>query len=92
MPTPATGNAIVGIGYLKFITYPNSTRVMLGNPLEREQYHFVGTSYEESLARFQYGKATWSKTTNETFAMLDNGEVWTDRGNNGNGRDIYRLR
>ncbi|MFH0902261.1 MAG: hypothetical protein V2A73_16645, partial [Pseudomonadota bacterium] len=81
---PKTGGGsvpvpVVGAGFAKCEPF-------VGPWLESEVWHFPGTIHEVSLAVGQQGYATWCKATNETTAYVVAGqEVWTDRGNLGDG-------
>jgi hypothetical protein len=75
----------VGTGLRKMIPY-------IGQPLEDEVYHFPGTPLEFSAAKFENGKATWSRDTNTTLAeRTSDGAVFTDRGNRGDGVTVWQL-
>ncbi len=63
---------------------------LVGSWLEDEIYHAAGTDHETSLAIGEHGYATWRKRTNETVAVTDGGEVWSDLGNLGDGK-LHRL-
>lgn len=71
----------IGEGFKRMIA-------VLGSPLEDEVYHFPGTDMETSLAVFQNGSASWRKITNETVGTRNDGAIFTDLGNNGNGQVI----
>jgi hypothetical protein len=55
---------------------------------EGELYHFFGTDEETSMAVGRDGFATWRKETNSTTIQRDDGAIWTDRGNRGDGRFV----
>lgn len=59
---------------------------LVGRWLEDETYHWPGTDREVSLAVGERGYATWRRRTNQTVVVLDDGSIWTDFGNRGDGR------
>jgi len=54
--------------------------------LFRSVYHFPGTGEETSLAVTPKGYATYRKSTNRVVVVGDDGSVWDDRGNHGDGQ------
>jgi hypothetical protein len=68
----------VGVGFNKFSN-------LIGPWTEDEIYHSIGSDQETSLAVGAKGFATWRKKTNQTIAVCDNGEVYSDEGNQGDG-------
>lgn len=74
----------IGEGFRRMIAY-------IGQPLEHETYHFPGTPMETSVAVFENGVAQWYKVTNETMAQRGDGAIFTDRGNHGDGRTVWKV-
>jgi len=70
---------IVGEGFRK-------AEALVGPWKENEIWHFPGEEHETSMAVGARGFATWRRRTNETIVYCDNGDVWTDLGNRGNGQ------
>ena len=74
---------VVGQGFRKF-------HLVLGAPIEHERYHDVG-SERISIALFERGYCTYRSRTNETVGIHEDGRIWTDRGNRGDGVSIWRV-
>lgn len=81
---PVVDTPTIGDGLKKLIPF-------LGQPLESEVYHFAATPMETSLAVFTNGSGTWRRATNETVGQRDDGAIYTDHGNAGDGimRQVY---
>ncbi len=75
---------VIGRGFQKF-------RAVLGEPIEHERYHDVAGE-RISVALFERGYCTYRARTNTTVGIGEDGAVWTDRGNQGDGVSIWRLR
>jgi hypothetical protein len=58
---------------------------------ENEIWHLAGTQDETSLAVGRDGFATWRRDTNEVVVVRDDGAVFADNGNRGDGQ-FRRLR
>lgn len=74
----------IGEGFKRMIPY-------LGAPLEDEVYHFPGTELEASLCVFANGKAMWNRASNETVGTRNDGAIFTDKGNNGDGHTVWKV-
>jgi hypothetical protein len=74
----------VGTGFQKCIPF-------IGAFVENEIYHLQGTPRETSLAVAEHGYATWRKATNQTIAVADDGAVYDDHGNAGDGVSLWRI-
>lgn len=74
----------IGQGFQRMIKH-------LGQPLESEVYHFAGTPMETSLAVFENGTASWYKITNETVGQRSDGAIFTDKGNQGDGVNVWQV-
>lgn len=68
----------VGPGFQKAVP-------LIGPFVEDEIYHAPGTDHEVSLAIGAKGYATWSKRLNQVIVVCDDGRVFDDRGNAGDG-------
>jgi hypothetical protein len=79
------GDFVIGQGFRRMVPY-------IGAFVEHQLYHLPGTAHEASLAIAVNGYATWDPVTNETLAHGLGGEVWTDRGNQGDGVSVWRLK
>lgn len=64
---------------------------LIGPWREDELYHAAGTEHETSLAIGATGYAVWRRATNETIVVEDEGPIWVDRGNLGQGQ-LRRIR
>lgn len=62
---------VVGTGFKK-------AEPLVGPWLESEVYHWPGSQYEVSMAVGQKGVAIWIKSRNETYAMLNTGQIYAD--------------
>jgi hypothetical protein len=58
---------------------------------EGETWHFFGSEDETSMAVGRDGFATWRKDTNEVVVVRDDGAIFADNGNRGDGQ-FKRLR
>lgn len=74
----------IGQGFKRMINF-------LGQPLEHETYHFPGTPLETSLAVFENGTATWYKIANQTVGIRSDGAIFTDKGNQGDGTNVWKV-
>ncbi len=71
----------VGQGFQKCVPF-------IGNYIENEIYHAAGTPNETSVALAEHGYATYRKATNQTVATCDDGRVYDDLGNHGDGHMV----
>lgn len=79
----------LGAGYLKAQTYFGAK---LGDPQGDEIWYLPNTPQMFSAARFTKAIATWCAEDNVTAVRFTTPrEVWTDRGNRGNGRDFWLV-
>lgn len=76
----------VGVGFQR-------AEALIGPWREDEVYHAPGTEHETSMAIGDRGYATWRRLTNETVVHVDDGSLYSDHGNQGQGilERVYPL-